>query len=167
MSGFLDPRALIYSPTWKTPNPSSYRVSGLKVSKVIWLWQTEKIPWILIWWWILFKEGWEFMPGWSVRSPVGLCWPQWPLILQSTFPLDCLVWNTKNCKTQTSSSPWFDDFFERFKILHYFPTKYCAILTIVWPFYGTFQTFMENLKKLKSAVNGTKMFRMPPYLVVS
>ena len=104
-----------------------YRVSGLKVSKVIWLWQTEKIPWILIWWWILFKEGWEFMPGWSVRSPVGLCWPQWPLILQSTFPLDCLVWNTKNCKTQTASSPWFDDFFERFKILHYFPTKYCVI----------------------------------------
>ena len=42
--------------------PFIYRVSGLKVSKVIWLWQTEKIPWILIWWWILFKKGWEFMP---------------------------------------------------------------------------------------------------------
>ena len=123
------------------------------------------MPQIRIWWQILHKEGWKFMPGCSITPTVGLCWPQWPSILESIFSLRYLVKKARNCKTPNcfflidliGFSIDFDTALLPHQILlhsgHF------------WTIYGTFQTFGENLKKIKTSVNGRKMIKMSPYLV--
>ena len=82
--------------------------------------------------------------------------PSWPLLasVTSNFTIHIFTWLfvLKHQKLQNPncffSLIWWL-FLIYFYILYYFPTKYCAILTIFCTFYGTFHTFMENVKNWK------------------
>ena len=122
------------------------------------------MPKFLIQWRILINEGWKFMPEWSVRFPVGLCLPQWPLLLQLKFSLDFFV---KNVKSQIPKQPfpcWFDDFLHRFQ--HY--TTYPPSTVPFWSFLSQLQhisSFEGKPKKSWKPCKWIKLKWIVPYLV--